>query len=85
MEARKSTAFLKLPTRTHALRALVATGMLFALFMAVYSGTNYLTSLRTEKIRIDFGFEHRLPSVSYTHLTLPTTRQRCRSRWGAGD
>ena len=21
--------------------------------------------------------------VSYTHLTLPTTRQRCRSRWGA--
>ena len=20
-------------------------------------------------------------SVSYTHLTLPTTRQRCRSRW----
>ena len=23
--------------------------------------------------------------VSYTHLTLPTTRQRCRSRWSAGD
>ena len=23
----------------------------------------------------------RVDSVSYTHLTLPTTRQRCRSRW----
>ena len=25
-----------------------------------------------------------LDPVSYTHLTLPTTRQRCRSRWSAG-
>ena len=23
--------------------------------------------------------------VSYTHLTLPTTRQRCRSRWSPYD
>ena len=23
-------------------------------------------------------------AVSYTHLTLPTTRQRCSSRWGPG-
>ena len=23
--------------------------------------------------------------VSYTHLTLPTTRQRCRSRWSPDD
>ena len=23
------------------------------------------------------------PAVSYTHLTLPTTRQRCRYRWSA--
>ena len=26
-----------------------------------------------------------IAAVSYTHLTLPTTRQRCRSRWGPGD
>ena len=25
--------------------------------------------------------QHKLGAVSYTHLTLPTTRQRCRSRW----
>ena len=24
---------------------------------------------------------HKAAPVSYTHLTLPTTRQRCRSRW----
>ena len=34
-------------------------------------------SLKTlEKTQI-----HKLTSVSYTHLTLPTTRLRCRSRW----
>ena len=30
----------------------------------------------------DVGFDPGSPeSVSYTHLTLPTTRLRCRSRW----
>nr|WP_199068215.1 hypothetical protein [Chromobacterium sp. ASV5] len=31
------------------------------------------------------GAEAGIGAVSYTHLTLPTTRHQCRSRWGAGD
>ena len=30
-------------------------------------------------------FYYKYTPVSYTHLTLPTTRQRCRSRWSAYD
>ena len=29
----------------------------------------------------DADYIRRMMAVSYTHLTLPTTRQRCRSRW----
>jgi membrane-associated phospholipid phosphatase len=69
------SAFFALPTRAHAARCLVVTVLLCALFMAVYSGTNYLTSLRTDRIRIDFAFEHRLPfvpelSIVYSSLYL---------------
>lgn len=75
LRERNTTAFLALPTRAHALRCLAVTVLLFALFMVVYSGTNYLTSLREVKIRIDFGFEHRLPfvpelSIVYSSLYL---------------
>ena len=31
--------------------------------------------------RLDWSREQRLAPVSYTHLTLPTTARRCRSRW----
>ena len=34
-------------------------------------------------LRSTLKFEGKLVSVSYTHLTLPTMRLRCRSRWSA--
>nr|WP_233158973.1 hypothetical protein [Chromobacterium sp. ASV5] len=32
-------------------------------------------------LAIAFARHHQVTPVSYTHLTLPTTRHQCRSRW----
>ena len=43
---------------------------------------NFTTSDREQKIFVGYGYyggEYK--TVSYTHLTLPTTARRCRSRW----
>ena len=40
---------------------------------------------RTRPIRAVSRVDLVLAPVSYTHLTLPTTRQRCRSRGSPGE
>ena len=47
-------------------------GMITAAQLAMFPSVN---------TRIIERRPHRLIPVSYTHLTLPTTARRCRSRW----
>ena len=43
--------------------------------------TNPLTGVKSFKV-MEYPPNHvDIDPVSYTHLTLPTTRLRCRSRW----
>ena len=50
-------------------------------------GTVPFLAWRFSLLDYDYRFKKRAPlgpmAVSYTHLTLPTTRQRCISRWSA--
>ena len=43
----------------------------------------YLVAANFMHLNIEKRYISYMP-VSYTHLTLPTTRQRCRSRWWPG-
>ena len=56
------------------------------------TGEEALAVVRSRRVDSDFGrgerqmqmiqaIMNRSKSVSYTHLTLPTIRHRCRSRW----
>ena len=52
---------------------------------ALYYDLAYLTSsthIQDDSVLTNlYGMYPRVRSVSYTHLTLPTIRHRCRSRW----
>ena len=40
-----------------------------------------LAALNNRRLELSDEFQKRVPPVSYTHLTLPTTIKPCRSRW----
>ena len=60
--------------------------IIFHLFEAHAGGSHLTQIINHGYLAVDFffmlsGFVIGYASVSYTHLTLPTTVQGCRSRW----
>jgi membrane-associated phospholipid phosphatase len=55
--------FLALPSRAHLTACLAAGAYISVLFVVVYGGCDYMTSLHSRRVRIDFGFEQSLPFV----------------------
>ena len=45
------------------------------------TGTDFQKRVYEETLKISYGRTKTYGAVSYTHLTLPTTARRCRSRW----
>lgn len=54
---------IAMPSVAHLMRSLGAAVFLSSIFVIVYGGSNYLTSLRSGRVRVDFDFEQSLPFV----------------------
>jgi membrane-associated phospholipid phosphatase len=58
-----ATSLFAMPPGAHLIRCCGAASIVLVVFIVVYGGTDHITSLRDQRVRVDFVFEQNLPFV----------------------
>ena len=62
-EQHDATPLFALPPMSHLIRCSGAAVLVFVVFAVIYGGSDYVTSIRDRRLRVDFSFEQNLPFV----------------------
>ncbi len=58
-----TTPLFAVPSMAHLIRCCGAAVLVFVVFVVIYVGSDYVTSIRDRRLRVDFSFEQNLPFV----------------------